>query len=227
MAAFERGEFESLPHRVFRLQEAKAAFRFMAQGHHIGKVVVSHEEMLRPVTTGSSLDPQGTYLITGGLHGVGLMTAQWLVERGARHLVLTGRRTPDSEAVEALRAMDSQGIQVRVAQADASHAGTMKRLLEETRSTMPPLRGVIHSAGVLDDGVLLQQSWDRFATVFAPKVTGSLLLHRLTAPDALDFLFYSRLSQLCSARPAKEITRRRTRSWILWPPRAPRRACGV
>ena len=126
-------------------------------------------------------------MITGGLRGLGLMTAQWLVERGARHLVLTGRRTPDSETGEALRAMESRGIHVRVAQADASDAGAMKRLLEETRSTMPPLRGVIHSAGVLDDGVLLQQSWNRFATVFAPKVTGSLLLHRLTASDALDF----------------------------------------
>jgi acyl transferase domain-containing protein/NADPH:quinone reductase-like Zn-dependent oxidoreductase/acyl carrier protein len=187
MEAFERGELGSLPHRVFRLQEAKAAFRFMAQGRHTGKVVVSHEEMLRPVTAGSGLDPQGTYLITGGLHGVGLMAAQWLVERGARHLVLTGRRIPDAEAVEALRALESRGIQVRVAQADASHAGTMKRLLEDTRSTMPPLRGVIHSAGALDDGVLLKQSWDRFATVFAAKVTGSLLLHRLTASDALDF----------------------------------------
>ncbi len=131
--------------------------------------------------------PQGTYLITGGLRGLGLMTAQWLVERGARHLVLTGRRTPSSEAVKALRVMEARGIRVRVAQANASDAGTMKRLLEEMRSTMPPLRGVIHSAGVLDDGVLLQQSWDRFATVFAPKVTGSLLLHRLTASDTLDF----------------------------------------
>ena len=187
MAAFDRGELESLPHRVFPLREAKAAFRFMAQGHHVGKVVVSHEEMLRTGTAGSNLDPEGTYLITGGLRGLGLMTAQWLVERGARHLVLTGRGTPDAEAAKALRAMEARGIHVRVAQADASDSGTMKRLLEDTRSTMPPLRGVIHSAGALDDGVLLQQSWNRFATVFAPKVTGSLLLHRLTASDTLDF----------------------------------------
>ena len=143
--------------------------------------------MLRRGTTGLNLDPQGTYLITGGLRGLGLMTAQWLVERGARHLVLTGRRTPDSEAGETLRALEARGIQVRVAQADASDAGAMKRLLEDMRNTMPPLRGVIHSAGVLDDGVLLQQSWNRFATVFAPKVIGSLLLHRLTESDALDF----------------------------------------
>jgi acyl transferase domain-containing protein/acyl carrier protein len=185
MAAFDRGELESLPHRVFPLREAKAAFRFMAQGRHTGKLVVSHEETFRPA--GCNLDPKGTYLVTGGLHGLGLMTAQWLVDRGARHLVLTARRTPDSEALEALRAMESRGTQVRVAQADVSDAKAMRQLLEDTRSTMPSLRGVIHSAGVLDDGVLLRQSWARFATVFAPKVNGALLLHRLTASDALDF----------------------------------------
>ncbi len=187
METFNRGELESLPYRVFPLHEAKAAFRFMSQGRHIGKLVVSHQEMLRSAKTGFTLDPGGTYLITGGLRGLGLMTAQWLVERGARHLVLTGRRTPNSETEEALRVIESAGVQVRVAQADASDAGAMKRLLEETRINMPPLRGVIHSAGVLDDGVLLQQSWDRFATVFGPKVTGSLLLHQLTASDPLDF----------------------------------------
>jgi NADPH:quinone reductase-like Zn-dependent oxidoreductase/acyl carrier protein len=187
MASFERGELQSLPHRVFPLREVEAAFRFMAQGRHTGKLVVSHQELLRPATTGRNLDADGTYLITGGLHGLGLMTAQWLVERGARHLVLTGRRAPDSEALEALRAMQSRGVHAQVAQADVSNASSMQKLLQDTRSTMPPLRGIIHSAGVLDDGVLLRQSWDRFATVFAPKVTGTLLLHRLTASDALDF----------------------------------------
>jgi acyl transferase domain-containing protein len=185
MAAFDHGELEPLPHRTFPIREAKAAFRFMAQGRHTGKVVVSHQEMLR--SGSSNLDPHGTYLISGGLRGLGLMTAQWLLERGARHLVLTGRSIPDSDTLEALRAMEAGGAHVRVAQADASDRGSMKELLEDIRSTMPPLRGVIHSAGVLDDGVLLQQSWARFAAVFAPKVTGSLLLHRLTASDQLDF----------------------------------------
>jgi acyl transferase domain-containing protein/NADPH:quinone reductase-like Zn-dependent oxidoreductase/SAM-dependent methyltransferase/short-subunit dehydrogenase/acyl carrier protein len=187
MGAFNRGELESLPYRVFPLREAKAAFRFMGRGGHMGKLVVSHQEMLRTGTIGFSLDPAGTYLITGGLRGLGLMTAEWLVERGARHLVLTGRHPPNDERGEALRTMEARGIHVRVAQVDVSNEASMKVLLEEMRSTMPPLRGVIHSAGVLDDGVLLQQSWDRFATVFAPKVRGSLILHRLTSSDTLDF----------------------------------------
>jgi NAD(P)-dependent dehydrogenase (short-subunit alcohol dehydrogenase family) len=93
------------------------------------------------------------------------MTAQRLVERGAGHLVLTGRRTPNSEAGDALRVMESAGVQVRVAQVDASDEEAMTRLLDEVRSNMPPLRGVIHSAGLLDDGVLLQLNWDRFASL--------------------------------------------------------------
>ena len=133
MAAFDRRELKSLPHRVFPLREAKAAFHFMRQGRHTGKLVVSHKEMLRPRTTSFDLDPNGTYLITGGLRGLGLMTAQWLVERGARHLVLTGRCKPDPETGVALRATESRGIHVRVAQADVSDAVTMERLLEETR----------------------------------------------------------------------------------------------
>jgi polyketide synthase 12/myxalamid-type polyketide synthase MxaB len=187
MEKFDRGELKSLPYRVFPLREAEAAFRFMAQGRHTGKLVLSHKELLPRGTATFTIDPEGTYLVTGGLRGLGFMTAQWLVERGAGHLVLTGRRTPDSEVGEALRVMESAGVQVRVAQVDASDEGAMTRLLEEVRSNMPPLRGVIHSAGVLDDGVLLQQNWDRFATVFGPKVTGSLLLHHLTAAYRLDF----------------------------------------
>jgi acyl transferase domain-containing protein/NADPH:quinone reductase-like Zn-dependent oxidoreductase/acyl carrier protein len=187
MAEFDHGELELLPHRVFPIREAKAAFRFMARGHHVGKLVISHREMLGRDRAGSKLDAEGTYLITGGLRGLGLMTAQWLAERGARHLVLTGRETPSAGSEDALRAMEIDGVQVRVAQADVSDAGTMKQLLEDVRKTMPPLLGVIHSAGALDDGVLLHQTWDRFKTVFAPKVTGSLILHRLTSSDALDF----------------------------------------
>jgi len=187
IAAAGRGEMEALPRQVFPLREVKTAFRCMGQGSHMGKLVISHEEMLSGEAPGVNLDPQGTYLVTGGLRGLGLLTARWLVKRGARHLVLTGRRPPDSDAADALRAMEAQGIDVRAAQADVSNQGAMTRLLEEVRSTMPRLRGIIHSAGVLDDGVLLQQSWDRFVTVFAPKVAGSLLLHQLTVSDSLDF----------------------------------------
>ena len=94
MERFDRGELESLPYRVFPLREAEAAFRFMAQGRHTGKLVLSHKELLPRGTATFTIDPEGTYLVTGGLRGIGLMTAQWLVERGAGHLVLTGAGSP-------------------------------------------------------------------------------------------------------------------------------------
>ncbi len=197
MAECDRGELKPLPHRVFPLSEAQAAFRFMAQGLHTGKLVLTHEEMSERPDANSpvSVGAKSSYLITGGLHGLGLMTAQWLVERGARHLVLTGRHEPDSDSAETLRTLESKGVQVRVAMADVSDGDAMTRLMADVRATMPPLRGVIHSAGILDDGVLLQQNWDRFASVFAPKVKGSLLLHQLTAPDPLDFfVLYSSIA---------------------------------
>jgi len=119
------------------------------------------------------------------------------VERGARHLVLTGRRGPDAAADETLHVMEAAGVRLHVAKVDVSDAEGMARMLAEVRSKMPPLRGVIHAAGVLDDGVLMQQNWARFAGVFAAKVTGSVLLHQLTATDPLDFLvFYSSIASV-------------------------------
>jgi acyl transferase domain-containing protein/NADPH:quinone reductase-like Zn-dependent oxidoreductase/NAD(P)-dependent dehydrogenase (short-subunit alcohol dehydrogenase family)/acyl carrier protein len=196
MAAADGEGLAPLPHKVFPLREAEAAFRFMAQARQIGKVVVSHAEAQRASANGFNLDARGTYLVTGGLHGLGLMTAQWLVERGARHLVLTGRRHPDlSNPV--LQAIEARGVQLRCVQADASNEETMRQLMEELRAKMPPLRGIIHSAGVLDDGLLMLQNWNRFATVFAPKVDGSMILLRLTESDRLDFcVFFSSIASV-------------------------------
>jgi len=199
MARLARQELAPLPHRVFPLREAVAAFRFMAQGRHTGKLVLSHGEMIRRTTTqaGTPIRPDATYLVTGGLRGLGFLTAQWLVARGARHLVLTGRRAPEPATTETLRQWEAAGIAVRVGQADVADIPAMTQLLAGVHATMPPLRGVIHSAGVLDDGVLLQQTWERFAKVLAPKVTGSRLLHELTRGDALDFfVLYSSVASV-------------------------------
>jgi acyl transferase domain-containing protein/NADPH:quinone reductase-like Zn-dependent oxidoreductase/acyl carrier protein len=202
MAQFERGELEPLPCRTFPVTQAKAAFRFMAHGYHTGKLVLDHQEMWDKAGGASAplVRPQGTYLIVGGLHGLGLMTAQWLAEKGARHIVLSGRHEPDAESAEVIRGLESKGVQVRVAKADVSNPETMARLLADTRATMPPLRGVVNSAIVLDDGILLQQNWSRFGTVFAAKVTGSLLLDHLTASDPLDFfVMYSSMAATLGA----------------------------
>jgi len=129
----------------------------------------------------------GTYLITGGLAGLGLLVAGWMVERGARHLVLMARRDPAPVALEAIARMEGAGATVLVRRGDASREDQVEAILAEIDAGGPPLRGVVHSAGVLDDGVLLQQDWSRFASVLAPKVQGGWILHRATAGKALDF----------------------------------------
>ncbi|MBN1489665.1 MAG: SDR family NAD(P)-dependent oxidoreductase [Phycisphaerae bacterium] len=146
----------------------------------------------------------GTYLITGGLGGLGQAVARWLVERGARHLVLMGRGGPSEAARDMLRELEAAGAHVRVLRGDVAREADVWRVLSEIGAAMPALCGVIHAAGVLDDGVLVHQSWERFATVMAPKVFGAWNLHRLTADRPLDFfvLFSSAVGLLGSAGQA-------------------------
>ena len=134
----------------------------------------------------------GTCLITGGLSGLGLVTAEWLVSRGARSLALLARRAPAADAQAAIDRMRQAGAVVTVLQADASHADDMARALAEIRATMRPLRGVFHAAGVLDDAVLAKMTAAQYRNVLAPKVRGAWLLHQLTLDDDLDvFVLYS------------------------------------
>jgi NAD(P)-dependent dehydrogenase (short-subunit alcohol dehydrogenase family)/acyl carrier protein len=138
-----------------------------------------------------------TYLITGGLGGLGIPVSQWLVEQGARHLVLVGRSEPSPTAHLALQRFAQLGAAVTVAQADVADFAAIEGVFAAIPAEFP-LAGVIHAAGVLDDGILRQQNWSRFATVLAAKVQGAWHLHQLTQRLPLDFfvLFSSDTSLL-------------------------------
>jgi acyl transferase domain-containing protein len=146
----------------------------------------------------------GTYLITGGLGGLGLLVAKWLVEQGARNLVLIGRREPSPVAREQLANLTQLGAIIRIVAADVADAQQMFQLINEIQQQLPPLRGVIHSAGVIDDALLPQQSWVRFEKVMSSKIKGTWLLHTLTRDLPLDFfvLFSSIASLLGSIAQA-------------------------
>ncbi|KDB53392.1 hypothetical protein X805_09770 [Sphaerotilus natans subsp. natans DSM 6575] len=136
-----------------------------------------------------SLQAEALYWITGGLGALGLRLAQRLADLGARHLLLTGRRaTVEAQAQSVLDALAARGVSVQVQAVDVSDAGAMGALIETLRSGTTPLRGVFHTAGVLDDGVLLNQDWPRIARALAAKVQGAWLLHRLTADLPLDLM---------------------------------------
>ena len=135
-------------------------------------------------SSSATIRPDGAYMITGGLGGLGLATAQWLVEQGAKHLVLLTRRDPDD--VHADQLADFADIDLTVARADVADRAALSRVLD---SIDQPLRGIIHTAGVLDDGALVQQDWSRFAKVLEPKVQGAWNLHRLSVERGFDLDF--------------------------------------
>jgi acyl transferase domain-containing protein/NADPH:quinone reductase-like Zn-dependent oxidoreductase len=199
MGAVQRGELKPLPLHAFPLARGGEAFRFMAQARHTGKVVLTQHDALQASLR--ALTPRGVYLVTGGLSGLGLLTAGRLVERGARHLVLVGRRAASPAAQATLDAMRAQGAQVQAVQADMSRADEVARVLDGIARGGQPLRGVIHSAGVLEDGALLQQDWPRFVRPLGPKLDGSWALHVLTRGEPLDFfVLYSSMASVLGSR---------------------------
>lgn len=184
MPEFESGSLKVLPLQTFPLERAEDAFRFMARARHIGKVVLTQ----RHASWGPrALREDATYLVTGGLGGLGLKVAAWLADSGARNIVLLGRNPPGQAAAEQIAAIERGGARVVVAQADVADADAVRRALGEIRRQLPPLRGVIHAAGVVDDGMLRQLTWKRFERVMRPKVLGSWHLHDATRDLALDF----------------------------------------
>nr|WLM68694.1 AprB [Moorena bouillonii PNG] len=134
-----------------------------------------------------SLSSDGSYLITGGLGALGLHTAQWLVSKGAKNIVLTGRRPPSEKVSESIKKLEETGCQVKVMLGDVSVEEDIGKILKQIQISMPTLKGIIHTAGVLDDGTIQQMNWERFAKVMSPKVKGSWHLHKLTENQPLDF----------------------------------------
>jgi acyl transferase domain-containing protein/NADPH:quinone reductase-like Zn-dependent oxidoreductase len=192
------GELAPLPLRCFALDEAEAAFRFMAQARHIGKVVVRQSQARSRAAGKEVFDPsRGTCLIVGGLGGLGLLVARWLVGRGATRLVLMGRSAPSADAQQAIAELEDLGASVAVERADVTHDAEVRAVLKRIDASGERLGGVIQAAGVLDDGVLLQQTADKFARVMGPKVLGSWILHQLTQDRDLDyFILFSSIASV-------------------------------
>ncbi|MYD14175.1 MAG: SDR family NAD(P)-dependent oxidoreductase, partial [Gemmatimonadetes bacterium] len=190
MEGIAGGELKPIVHSRWPLAEAGAALSFMRSARHLGKIVVT-----TPPLQGGRLREDRTYLVTGGLGGIGCAVANWLADNGAGAIVLNGRRDPDAEAEGTIRGLRERGVTVQVELADMTDADAVDRMLARVDRDLPPLAGVIHSVGVLSDGALTNQSWERFERVLWPKVLGAWHLHRATLDRDLDMfvLFTSRV----------------------------------
>ena len=180
MTKFEQGHLKAPPITTFPIGHVVDALRYMQQSKHIGKIVVTY-----PVDD-KRFRVDGTYLITGGLGGLGLLVADWMVAHGARHLVLVGRSQPSAAAKRQLASLSEAGANIYVAQADVSNKEQLARVLANI-DDKTPLRGIIHAAGVLDDRAIINQTSASFEYVMAPKIQGAWHLHSLTEHKHLDF----------------------------------------
>ncbi|MGD9621705.1 MAG: type I polyketide synthase [Mycolicibacterium sp.] len=179
------GEWKPLHAEIYPITEARAAFRRMQQAKHIGKIVVQIPQPLQ-------LRPDRSYLITGGLGAIGRHMASYLAQRGAGDIVLTSRRSPDPDTQRDIAEIaERYKCRIHTITADVGDESEVAALLNRIRAELPPLAGVAHLAGVLDDALLSQQTLDRFRTTLAPKSFGACHLDRLTRKDNLDFFIVS------------------------------------
>ncbi|MFN3461802.1 MAG: SDR family NAD(P)-dependent oxidoreductase, partial [Oceanibaculum sp.] len=148
---------------------------------------------IAPAGEAPALNPEAVYWITGGLGRLGLILAGWLVARGARRLVLSGRRIAPDAAEAALAELRAGGAEVHLEACDVTDAEAVGKTVQRIESGIGPLRGIIHAAGLLDDGYILTKVADSIAPVLAPKIAGTLNIDRATRDTDLDFLL------LCSS----------------------------
>ncbi len=153
-----------------------------------------------PAALPGRLSADGCYLITGGTGALGLRTAAWLARHGVRHVVLASRRAPEARTEEQVRELERSGLQVTLVGLDVTDEAAVNQLVERAGREWGGLKGVVHAAGVLDDAVLPQLSWDRFQAVLDPKVAGGWQLHRATLGIDLEhFILFSSTAALLGA----------------------------
>jgi acyl transferase domain-containing protein/NADPH:quinone reductase-like Zn-dependent oxidoreductase/acyl carrier protein len=205
MKLFSEGIFHPLPYTVFETNDIVSAFRYMQQAKQIGKIVVTYHQpvhrihhAIKPVKQQLRLDPDATYLVTGGLSGFGLKTAEWLAAKGTRRLVLISRSGPKStEAKLGIASLQKMGVQVHAAACDVTDAAALTALLQHINKSMQPLKGIVHAAMVIDDGLIRNMNAAQIKRVLAPKVLGALNLHQMTQHLSLNyFILFSSATTL-------------------------------
>ncbi|AKT40598.1 type I polyketide synthase [Chondromyces crocatus] len=189
------GEVDSLL-RELSAQDGEEQIALRPDGRFVARLVRGSLPGERAATP-SMRDGEGTYLIVGGLGGLGLALARWMVDRGARSLALVGRSAPSEEARAELRALEASGAVLRVLQGDVALRTDVERIVSEIRGSMSPLRGVVHAAAVVADRTLLELGEAQLWATLRPKVLGAWNLHAATRDQPLDFfMLYSSVSSL-------------------------------
>ncbi|WP_410653340.1 SDR family NAD(P)-dependent oxidoreductase [Amycolatopsis sp. cmx-4-54] len=188
------GALTPTPHTTLPLDDAGTAFRTLASGGHLGKLVLAlpqdgdGEAVVRPEDV-PVIRADGAYVVTGGLGGLGLIIARWFAEEGAGRVILNGRSAPSAEARETIGKLRAAGADIEVVRGDIAADGTAERLVRAATATGLSLRGVLHAAAVVDDAAITGVDDALVERVWAPKVRGALRLQEACADSELDWWF--------------------------------------
>ena len=184
---------------------------FRNEGRYVLRLVPANLPDPRP----SGLQADATYMITGGLGSLGLRVAGWMVQQGARHLVLTGRREASIQSQESLDRLRQKGAQVTVVRADVSDEEAMNQVFAEINTAGPPLRGIVHAAGVL--GSSLSGTWTirRSSPFCVPRWSELRTASTHSQPESDFFACFSSIASVWGSMTAHYT--RRTTSWMYWP----------
>ena len=203
-SALSEGEIRPLAHRIFSFAELDDAFRLMQSANHIGKIVLVPDanagvRLREPPAVAARRD--GTYLVTGGVEGFGFEAARWLVACGANSIALVSRRGPETSGCEArVRELEAAGADVRVYRSDISDRASLAAVLDAIRAGQPPLRGIVHAASTVVDGLASELAPSRTRAVLSSKLGGALALDALTRDDPIElFLIFSSATTLVGA----------------------------
>jgi NAD(P)-dependent dehydrogenase (short-subunit alcohol dehydrogenase family)/acyl carrier protein len=186
----QAGELAPLPFVALPVSRVAGAFPRLAAIAAGGSLILTLRhtaETATPEEIPARFSADASYLITGGLGGLGLYLAEWMIDCGARHLVLMSRRTPDREIEEQLQRFRDKGAQIYHSRADVTHPRDVDETLQHIATCMPPLRGVLHCASTLDDVVVALMKPEQLKSVMASKTQGAWNLHELTLAMPLDF----------------------------------------
>ncbi|EPE26975.1 Thiolase-like protein [Glarea lozoyensis ATCC 20868] len=182
----------SRPLHIYGISEVEDAFRYLQGGKNTGKTVVEMrpDDMvptLLDIKPAWTFEEHLTYLIAGGLGGIGRSIARWLVKRGAKHLILLSRLGPRTDAAHSLlQELKEQGVSVEVPAVDIANHELLKTTIEDLQKTMPPIKGCVQSSMVLADCPFETMSHQNWSAAVAPKVQGSHNLHEIL-PRGMDF----------------------------------------
>ncbi len=190
------GALRPLPYLATPIGRAHEAFRAMQQSRHVGKLIVTIDPDAAPAVVpidGVRLRDEATYVVSGGLGGFGLATAIWLAERGAKHLALFSRRgDATDEARAGIATLAAMGVTVKPIALDVTDGAAVDAAFADIRAAMPPIRGIVHAAAVIEDAPIIMIDRDPMHRVMAAKMQGAWNLHRASLADPIEqFVLYS------------------------------------